>query len=124
MLNTGKYMTTWDGGKLFDNKIQTKAPVLFPIYLLWRIFGINTTAALSVNAAYVVLLVVAVWNISKYLGIPQIIRYSIVVSILAMPQFTDWAWGIYGEIPTVALFLCSVWMLLIFEENKEKRFVV
>lgn len=124
MLNTGKYMTTWDGGKLFDNKIQTKAPVLFPIYLLWRIFGINTTAALSVNAAYVVLLVIAVWNISKYLGIPQIIRYSIVVSILAMPQFTDWAWGIYGEIPTVALFLCSVWMLLIFEENKEKRFVV
>ena len=124
MLNTGKYMTTWDGGKLFDNKIQTKAPVLFPIYLLWRIFGISTTAALSVNAVYIILLVVSVWYISKYLDIPKTIRYCTITSILIMPQFTDWAWGIYGEIPTLALFLCSVWMLLIFEKNKEKRFVI
>lgn len=124
LLSSGKYMTTWNGGTLFDNKIQTKAPVLFPIYILWRIFGINTTAALSVNAAYIIVLIIAIWNIGKLIGVPKLLRYCILVSVLIMPQFTNWAWGIYGEIPTIALFLCSVWMLLAFEETDEERFLI
>lgn len=124
LLYKGKYMTTWNGGTLFDNKIQTKAPVLFPIYLLWRIFGINTTAALSINAVYIVVFIIATWNIGKLINFPKLLRYCILGSVMVMPQFTDWAWGIYGEIPTIALFLCSIWMLLRFEKDNELRFLI
>lgn len=121
LIRSGKYMTTYNGGVVFDPKIQTRLPVLGPIYLLWKIFGISSEIALLVNAIYICLLIIITWKILEKLSVNKVIRYGCAVSILFIPKFNEYSMGIYGEIPTLFFVLSSIYALMISEEKNNNR---
>lgn len=120
LLESGKYMTTYDGGILFDGKIQTRMPVLLPILILWSIFGVHVSLAILVNIIYIYLLLFAVWIICKEVGGCKELGYCLLMLIVITPYFEEFALGIYGEIPTLALFLLSIVMLIKSEKSENK----
>lgn len=118
LLSKGKWMTTYDGGIMFDNKIQTRMPVLLPIYLLWCIMGVHIEIAILVNVLYIFLLLAGVWMLCKQLEIGQDICCCLLMLIVVTPFFNEFSLGVYGEIPTLALFILSD-VMLIKGEKKE-----
>lgn len=122
LLESGKYMTSYDGGIIFDPRIQTKMPVLIPIYILWKLFGVSTTSALVVNAAYMCLMMYATYKICRELGFEKQLSMIPVMLLTVIPSIWTYGFGIYGEIPTAALFLMSV-LYLIKSEKSEKQYL-
>lgn len=120
LIETGKYMTTYDGGILFDAKIQTRMPVLIPIYFLWKIFGVSSVSAIIVNALYLCLLMYVVYKICREMGLDKESSMIPVVLITIVPGIWEYGFGIYGEIPTLALFMCSI-LFLLKAEKKDKN---
>lgn len=120
-LNSGEYKTTYDGGILFDGKIQTRIPVLLPICVLWKIFGVHYELAVLVNILYLLLLLYAVFRICKELAIDQKAIVCLLVFMLSTPYLDEFAFGIYGEIPTMALLLLSILMMVESEKITDDR---
>lgn len=121
MIRQGKYMTTYDGGIVFDGRIQTRLPVLLPIYLIWKLFGISSVSALLVNALYIVLMQYIVWKIMNIIGASRIACYSATILPVLLPCFDELSMGIYGEIPMLALILCAIYWLIKSEQDQESR---
>lgn len=111
-LKSGKYKTTYDGGILFDGKIQTKIPVLLPICILWKIFGIHYELAVLVNILYLFLLLYAVFEICRELDIGRNAIVCLLIFMFLTPYLDEFAFGVYGEIPTMALMMMSILMLI------------
>ena len=109
---------------LFDEKIQTGIPVLLPIAVLIKLFGQSFAVTLVVNAAYILLLLVVVGQIFKTADLPNKIFYVSAVIIINTPVFFEYGMGVYGEIPTLALFLSSVLNLLNYEKTLKRKYIL
>lgn len=118
LLKSGKYMTIYDGGMVFDPRIQTRLPVLLPIYFLWKIFGVSVVSALAVNALYILALLFICFEICQELGISKSQIWGIIAVVTIVPSIWNFGMGIYGEIPTTTLFLASVLFLIKVEREK------
>lgn len=120
-LRTGKYKTTYHGGILFDKKIQTRIPVLLPICILWKIFGIHYELAVLVNILYLLLLLYAVFYLCRELNIDKKAGRCLLMIILITPYMEEFAFGIYGEIPTLALMVMSILKLVESEKIMDDK---
>lgn len=119
MLRNGKFMTTYDGGIVLDSRIQTRLPVLLPIYFMWRLFGINSISALAVNALYIMALLFICFAICQELDASKKGTWIIMGILTIVPCFWIFGLGVYGEVPTLVCFLASVLFLIKAKENKK-----
>lgn len=125
LLETGKYATIYNGGTVFDGRIQTGAPVLFLIAAVFRIFGTGSFQALMVNVFYIMLMVFFLAKISKKIHAgEEAMLFFIALTVMTLHYF-ELAMGIYGEIPTLALFVGTVCFLMLAEDvHKDNYFFV
>ena len=120
ILKNGTYATTFDGGALFAGRIQTGAPVLLLIAFLFKVFGIGMSQALMANALYMALLIFFVYKITKLLRVDRIAVVILMGTTMVLWSFLELAMGIYGELPTLALFLGCIYFLLLAEKTGKK----
>jgi hypothetical protein len=123
LIRNGTYSTTYDG-ELFDTRIQTNAPFLLPIYPVFRLFGIGSGKALSVNAIYLLLMLVFVAFICYQMKITNWLILFLLITIGITPGFSSNAWGGYGEIPSLTWLLASIFFLIRNEEKKDNKFFI
>lgn len=122
LVKNGLYATTYNGIGLFDTRIQTGTPVLLPIAIVFKIFGIGSTQALMINVFYVALLIFFIYKISAELKVNQTAVLLVMGITTVFSDFRELAMGIYGEIPTLALFLATIYFLLIADRKQAKKY--
>lgn len=122
LLRNGTYATTYDGGALFAGRIQTGAPVLLLITFLFKIFGTGMTQALMANALYIALLIFFVYKITKLLKVDRLAVVILMGTTMVLWSYLELAMGIYGELPTLALFLGCIYFLLLAEQTEKKGY--
>ena len=126
LVENGEYATDYPNYTLFDGKIQTGAPVLFPIAFIMLLFGNNFTALLTINALYIALLfVVSAFIIrrKKYASIWFLLLFMIHIFT---PFFWDYGFGVYGEISGLSLVLAGILFALkdetqVFQNEKNNK---
>lgn len=117
LVRDGLYATNYGGLFPFARRIQTGAPVLFLIAFVFKIFGIGSTQALLINVFYIGLMAYFFIQISKELKVNRTaVVWFLGVTILIW-HFMELSMGIYGEIPALALFLGTVYFLLLSERK-------
>lgn len=123
MMRTGTYGTLYNGGTAFDIAVQTGLPVLFPIYVLFQIFGIGFVQALTVNAIYMVCMLLLLDRIGRHAGMEAEWRLMGIMLIFCMRNVYDYSLGVYGEVPSLVWLLVSVLCLMIYEEQQKDRWM-
>lgn len=124
LVRHGAYATNYHVTGLFASRIQTGAPVLLPIAALFKIFGIGSVQALMVNVLYIALLVFFIYIISRETGADRTVVLLVMGITTLLWGFLELSMGIYGEIPTLALFLGTVYFLMLAERKKQRRYFV
>ncbi len=101
----------------FWEDVSTGAPVLLPIAILFKIFGISGEIALLVNSFYFILMIFMMIFISKRLNVQNtwILIFFYVMQLI--PNFWFFTFGILGEIPAFSLLLVSLFFLIRFNES-------
>lgn len=122
LVEQGLYATRYDGISLFAGRIQTGAPVLLPIALLFKILGIGSAQALMVNVLYVALMILFICLISRELKANRTVTLLVMGATTLLWGFLELAMGIFGEIPTLALFLGNIYFLMLAERRGKRKY--
>ena len=120
LIKYGTYATTYNGIELFSGRIQTGIPVLLPIAVLFKVLGTGSLQALMVNVLYIALFIFFVYAISKELSANRTVILLVMGATTLLWSFSELAMGIFGEIPTLALFLGMVYFLILAEKGNKK----
>ncbi|MBO5057605.1 MAG: acyltransferase family protein [Lachnospiraceae bacterium] len=115
----GLYATNYGGLFPFARRIQTGAPVLFLIALMFKVFGIGSVQALLINVFYIALMAFFFIQISKELDANKAAVVWFLGLTILIWHFMELSMGIYGEIPALALFLGCIYFLML-AQKKEK----
>lgn len=119
LVREGLYATNYGGLFPFARRIQTGAPVLFLIALMFQVFGIGSVQALLINVFYIALMVFFFIQISKELKANRTAVILFLGLTILIWHYMELAMGIYGEIPALALFLGCIYCLML-AQKKEK----
>jgi len=103
-----RYATSYDDQRLFDHRIQTGAPYLLPVALLYGLAGPSMAAANLVNAAYLVLLLVLLARLVHRLTGQDGAAAVPLLLILLTPATTQFGFGGLGEIPAMAWLVAAI----------------
>ena len=117
LVRDGLYATNYGGLVPFERRIQTGGPVLLPIAVMFKLFGIGSFQALLVNVFYIGVMVFFFVRISKELKANRVAVVWFLGITVFIWSYMELAMGIYGEIPTLALFLGMVYFLLLSERK-------
>ncbi|MDY3909021.1 MAG: glycosyltransferase family 39 protein [Eubacterium sp.] len=119
LVREGSYSTLYNGGIPFDQKIQSSGPFIFIIALFFKLFGIGSIQALSVNAMFVIFLFVGIFLINKNVNVNKYLCLLEIGIIVITPNFWRFAFGGYGEIPTLTFLTWSIYFLIKAKDNKK-----
>lgn len=124
LLVNGTYSTMYDGGVMFDEHIQTGAPVLIPVYFIYLIFGVGATQSLVINGLYLFVTYIIIYKIGVELKIEKWLLLMLEAAICITPYVSASEYGIgaYGEVPTLFWFLMSIYMFQQGEKSEKKRY--
>lgn len=119
LVKNGLYATNYDGLVPFARRIQTGAPVLLPIAVMFKLFGIASFQALLVNVFYIGVMVFFFVRIAQELKANRTAVVWFLGITVFIWSYMELAMGIYGEIPTLSLFLGCIYFLML-AQKKEK----
>jgi len=100
--------TMWGGvNKIFDPYVSTGPSVLFPIALVFKLFGVGVIQArLVIMAFYVAVMVLVAWYVYMHTkSLLAIIAAASILLILALP--ITFRLDVLGEFPAIAFALAS-----------------
>lgn len=124
LIKNFSYSTRYDGGQVFDPSIQTGIPVIFPLALLFTLFGESFEIGLIINAFYCVSLLLAILYFIKYcLKLPNFYSLIFILLFYSTPQIFTYAFGLFGEIPTLFFIFLVIIFLFKFEETNQKKYL-
>lgn len=118
LLEDGMYTTRYDGGIVFDEKIQSGITLLAPTALIMKIFGTNNIAANTANIIYIILLLVMVARVLSKYGVSNLVIFCTEICFLATPYFFEYGNGLYGEIPMLFWIILVIYILNKGHKNK------
>lgn len=124
MMENGVYGTLYNGGTPFDIVVQTGLPVLFPVYLMFLLFGAGFSQALFVNAVYFVLLLWLTDRIGRKLGMREEWRLVSLMAVFLVRKIYVYSMSLYGEVPAAMWLLACVYFLMKYEEKEERRWLL
>ena len=103
---TGKYGYFYNEFYYFPS--QTDGLIILLAALFFKIFGIGLFTAQLPNLIFNIILILGILAIAEQLS--GALWYSLLASatVIAVPGFTEFSTGGYGEIPVLALFLWSL----------------
>lgn len=122
LIRYGTYATYYNGIELFAGRIQTGIPVLLPIAILFKIFGVGSLQALMVNVLYIALLIFFIFLISNELNANRTVILLVMGVTTLLWSFSELAMGVFGEIPALALFLGMEYFLILAEKRNKKEY--
>lgn len=117
LLVKGAYSTMYNGGTMFDPIIQTGAPVIIPVFILFKIFGVGMIQSLAVNGIYMVGTFWLTFVILRRAKVDKWLNLICCGIIFLVPGFTTYGMGVLGEIPTLFWILFTVYMFLQYESK-------
>lgn len=124
LIKNFSYSTRYDGGQVFDPSIQTGIPVIFPLALLFTLFGESFEIGLIINAFYCVSLLIAILYFIKYcLKLPNFYSLIFILFFYSTPQIFIYAFGLFGEIPTLFYIFLVIIFLFRFEVTNQQKYL-
>jgi hypothetical protein len=118
LATTGKYSTTYDA--VDELILQTGPPLLLPIALAFRLFGISNWTAQLPNAIYLVGTCALLMLYASRLG-GIFAAAAALLLVLATPNLFDLGLRVYGEIPALFFFLAALLLFDAWELPHEGR---
>lgn len=116
LFSFGEYATNYNGITVFDHTIQTGSPLLFPVAIVFFIFGINIFTAQIPSVIYLLLLTVTIYYVSSKLANNWISLITLLV-FLQTPFLLEFAVNGYGEIPTLFFILLGTYFFYKLERS-------
>jgi 4-amino-4-deoxy-L-arabinose transferase-like glycosyltransferase len=127
LLLHGQYATsTSEGLQLFDGHLSGIGPVVvWPIYWVFRIWGIGLTQARAVIGVYTLLAVVGLY----LLGLELTTRRAALMAVLLflsgfVGQMLNLSRSLMGELPSLALIVVGLWTWLRASRIRDGRAIV
>lgn len=123
LMNAGTYSTMYDGGIMFDERIQTGIPVLLPIYFVFLMFGIGPIQMTVINGIYLLGMYILIYIIGIEVKINKWILLILELFVCVTPNLSNYGMGVYGEIPTLFWLLTTIYTLQRAKgKNRNKHF--
>ena len=124
LMNEGIYSTTYNGGTLFDERIQTGIPVLLPIYFIFLIFGVGPIQTTIINGIYLLGMYILIYIIGMEVKIDKWLLLALEIIICITPNLSDYGMGVYGEIPTLFWLLMTTYTLQQTEKHIQSKYFI
>ena len=115
----------YQGMSIFDPKIQTGIPVILPVAINFLLFGESFSSGLTVNAVYLIILVIAViYYFKTCLKINNLFTFLVILVLYATPSLFDYGFGLYGEIPAIFYFILSLIFLHKYRDGSRLIYIL
>src|SRR3990172_2236906 len=115
----------YQGMSIFDPKIQTGIPVILPVAINFLLFGESFSCGLTVNAVYLIILVIAViYYFKTCLKINNLFTFLVILVLYATPSLFDYGFGLYGEIPAIFYFILSLIFLHKYRDGSRLIYIL
>ena len=118
LIRFGRYATRYNSIVDFDHSIQSGPPLLFPIYVMFLVFGKSSFGAQLVNSMYLILTAVVIYYLIA-LNANRFFALLCLLLFLPTPCLLLYGHHIYGEIPALFYFLTSLVLLYKLEKKPD-----
>jgi hypothetical protein len=119
------YSTTYNGGQKFDHRIQTGFPVLFPVAVVFSLFGETFESGLIINLIYIVFLLLSIIYLLRVcLKVNELLILLFIMLFYSTPKLFDYGFGLYGEIPTLFYLILFFIFFYKYIESKKTSFLI
>ena len=117
--------TSYNGMSLFDPKIQTGIPVILPVAINFLLFGETFSSGLTVNAVYLIMLLIAIiYYFKTCLKINNLFTFLVILGLYVTPSLFDFGFGLYGEIPAIFYFILSLIFLHKYQDESKLIYIL
>ena len=122
LIKNGTYSTTYNGGTMFDTRIQTGIPVLLPTAFIFLILGVGPLQGIIANGIYLLGMFFFIYLISLKLKINKWLLLLLEMFICITPNLSTYGMRGYGEIPAFFWLLTTIYMLLKTEQQNKNLY--
>lgn len=118
LIKYGRYATSYNTLIDFYQGIQSGSPLLFPIYLMFLVFGKSVFSAQLISSMYLILAAAVTYYLTSLYANRFFALVCLLLFILT-PCLLEFGHHIYGEIPALFYLLLSLATLNNLEKNPD-----